>query len=149
MSFKISGKPLDIKCNEPVIPEFPTLLFGKHPDKDTLYYNAEGFCRDNPDRVLQFLSIFQQHIDSIKEYFSIENIPMVAYSTSGEILLEYHTVYLFLMFIDPNNYLGYITERTHELFSEGFCVSDTYLLNSAKHRIDNNTLKKLIDENGE
>lgn len=144
MSTQISGKPLDITCNEQAIPEFPTLLFGKHPDKDTLYYNASRFCSDNPDRVLQFLSTFKQHIDSIKEYFQINDVPMVTYSVSGDILIEYHTVYIFLIYINPTfDYLGYITERVHELFCYGFCVSDTYLMQAVKNRFDKDTLKRL------
>lgn len=145
---QLTGKPIVLKCEEPSIPEFPQLLFGGQPDSSgntTIYFNATHFInKTNPNKkVSDFFEKYDEPLKALSEAYKIDSSQICKLNHEGDVLIEQSFVFLFISFVEPN-FLAYICDRMHELLSQGFAVSDTYIYRSAHNRLDAKTLQNLI-----
>ena len=134
MTFKPSGKPLNIQCKEQAFPEFPELLFGTTTDNGSVF-DATSYLQSNQLTVDDFLLIKSYELDENKCMF-INN--------DGHILIDGSLVYLFLSFVEPD-FLAYMCDRCHDLFTNGVAVSDSYILEHAFMRLDEKSINKIKD----
>ena len=134
MSFKISGAPINLTCTEPGFPEFPTLLFGTIEGVATYIDTTQYLKNFQGLNVLSFLKAYEAPIQALVTANNIDPDKVCVYNHEGHILIEGSLVYLFLSYTNPD-FLAYIFDRMDEMFTTGFCVSDTYLLAAARRRL--------------
>lgn len=145
---KISGKPLDLTCTEPAFPEFPDLLFGNETDGGISFFDATDYIQKKqlPVTELDFFKKYEEPIKNIMSSYGIEETQVCQLNREGHHLIDGNLVYLFISFVEPD-FLAYMCDRIHELFNNGFCISDTYLAQTAKNRLTKDVLG-MIMENG-
>ena len=56
-----------------------------------------------------------------------------------------YLAFAFVAYVDPN-FSIYMHDRMHELFTNGFLVSDNYLVVSAKQRLPKKVLNQLAEK---
>lgn len=147
MSLKISGSPVNIQCNKQALPEFPNLLFGEI-DK-SIYFDASLYLQEtHPDiTVSDFMQQCEQFIEKLLGSYGMESEKAFIPNQDGHILIDGTFSYLFLSFVEPD-FLAYVFDRIHEVFANGFAVSDTYLLHHASRRLSKELLNMMINRNG-
>lgn len=142
----ISGKPIDYTCSEPAIPEFPELLFGTSIENGTKYFDATLYLQTKrlSIKIDDFFKECKTQIKSLQQSYRMEENEICKLNKEGHLLIDGNFAYLFISFVEPE-FLAYIFDRIHELFSSGFCVSDTYLLFTSKKRLSNEALETIIE----
>ena len=133
MSVKVSGSPINIQCTEHDFPEFPELLFGK-TDKGVTYIDASSYLQNTGLSINTFLTDYKGAIEAIIKSHGLDEDKVCVLNAEGHILIDSSLVYLFISFVNPD-FLAYMFDRIDEMFSVGFTVSDTYLLQQARRRL--------------
>ena len=95
-----------------------------------------------------FLKKYEGPISDIISTLQLNEDGVCYLNTEGHILIESSLVYLFISFVNPP-FLLYIFDRMDELFSNGFAVSDAYLLRKARQRIPTEVLCRDEDDEHE
>ena len=130
-----------------MLPEFPEIKYGTDSENGTAYFDATLFLNDkNSNKTTnQFFVQYQVPILALCESYSkkIENIRKI--NEEGHQLIDGNFVYLFISFVEPQ-FLGYVFDRINELFIDGVCVSDTYLLQAARNRLTPAILQTIADD---
>lgn len=141
-----AGKAIDLKCTEPLFPEFPEMLFGRQIDGQ-IFFDATAYIKSKrlSLSVDAFLKKYEGPISDIISTLQLNEDGVCYLNTEGHILIESSLVYLFISFVNPP-FLLYIFDRMDELFSNGFAVSDAYLLRKARQRIPTEVLCRDEDE---
>lgn len=129
--------------------EFPELLFGKSED-GLIYFNASQYIISKGDikvhNIKNFKASFHFWIEAVSTIYELKpEILFVRDYHTGHIFIEESMTFPFISYID-NYFIIHIIERMHELFFNGFTLSDTLLLLLTKDRFDYEVLKK-IEEN--
>ncbi len=70
---KITGKPIQLTCSEPAIPEFPELLFGSSIDNDISVFDATAYLQ-NKGLQLTVIEFFKQYEALIKNLIRSYNL---------------------------------------------------------------------------
>jgi hypothetical protein len=142
-----SGKTLDLKCNEPVIPEFPDMLFGTSIEKGISFFDATIFIQKQHPSVSidDFFKGCEVQIESLCKVYQIEKNDICQLNTEGHLLINSTFRYLFISFVEPD-FLAYMCERIDDLLTTGFCVSDTLIFKLAYSRLSKESLKKIIED---
>lgn len=148
MFLQITGKPLDLTCTEPAFPEFPDLLFGNETDSGASFFDATDYIQKKQLSIaaLDFFSKYEEPIKKLTFSYGIEPTQICKLNHQGHHLIDGNLVYLFISFVEPD-FLAYMCDRIHELFTNGFCISDTHLVQAAKNRLTKDVLG-MITENG-
>lgn len=138
----ISGDVIDLTCNELMLPEFPELLFGTAIETNTVYFDATAYLKSKniPTQISDFILQYGAQIQALQQSYEIPNSEICKLNREGHSLIHGNFAYLFLSFAD-SNFLAYVFDRIHELFNEGFCISDTYLYNAASQRLPDSMFK--------
>lgn len=141
-----SGKPIDCICTEPAIPEFSELLFGTTNENGTKYFDATLYLQTKrlSIKIDDFFRECKTQIRSLQQSYHMEENEICKLNKEGHLLIDGNFTYLFISFVEPE-FLAYIFDRIHELFSSGFCVSDSYLLFTSKKRLSNEALETIIE----
>lgn len=140
-----SGKAIDLICTEQAFPEFPDLLFGKATD-GTMYFDATSYLQKKSDKNIDgFVQEYGPQIISVLAFNQLDTDDAFITNQKGDILIVPELVYIFLCYAEEN-FLGYINDRIHEMFVNGFCVSDAYLARTSSDRLSYETLKTMADE---
>lgn len=144
---KYTGKVINIKFTEQLIPEFPNLLFGRQNEQGRVYFDATSFIKSKglSLSVDQFLKEYDSTINAIISTAHLNEAEMCYINTEGHIAIDSSLVYLFISFVEPR-FLLYMFDRMDELFSRGFAVSDTYLLHHSRNRIPQEVLTAPRDD---
>lgn len=144
MQLKVSGRPVNITCNEHSFPEFPNLLFGKI-DKAS-YFDASAYLQENHPEIsiMDFMSQCEPLILKLLKSYGITSEQVFITNQDGHILIDGTFSYLFLSFVEQD-FLAYIFDRIHEVFANGFSVSDTYLLHHASRRLSKELLSMIAN----
>lgn len=133
-----SGKRVEnIICTEQAFPEFPNLLFGTSIDKRTQYFDATDYLNKQGLTLYSaddFLSAYFHPISALVTAYELEKDKVCIYNVDGHLLMDSNLVYLFISYTNPD-FLAHINDRVHDLFTNGFCVSDTYLYRTVKVRL--------------
>lgn len=145
MILKPSGKPISTKCTEQAFPEFPELLFGATTDNGSVF-DATSYLLKNPLTVDDFLQTCGFQIEALIKSYELDENKCFFINTDGHILIDGSLVYLFLSFVEPD-FLAYMCDRCHDLFTDGIAVSDSYLLEHACVRLDRESIN-MIKDNG-
>lgn len=134
----------DLICTEQSIPEFPNLLFGTETESGRQFFDATAYLQqqDPPKNIQNFFSLYKKPIESLCEAYDIPYNDYYKVNKSGHYLIDGNFTYLFIAFVEPN-FLGYMCDRIHELFSKGVVVSDTYLLVTARERLPQEMLEAI------
>lgn len=144
-----AGKAIDLKCTEPLFPEFPEMLFGRQIDGQ-IFFDATAYIKSKrlSLSVDAFLKKYEGPISDIISTLQLNEDGVCYLNTEGHILIESSLVYLFISFVNPP-FLLYIFDRMDELFSNGFAVSDAYLLRKARQHIPTEVLCRDEDDEHE
>jgi hypothetical protein len=142
----LSGKPVELTCNELVIPEFPEMLFGTSTENGTFFDATAYIQKKQPSlNINDFFKDYRAQIESLCKVYRIENKDDIyRLNTEGHLLIDGTFLYLFISFVEPD-FLAYMCERMDNLFITGFCVSDTLIYNLAKRRLPRESLEKIIE----
>lgn len=129
-----SASPIKLTCKELGLAEFPDLLFGN--TSDSTYFDATDYLqkKDPTLTVPDFLKQYENQILSLMQTYNMKDSDVCKINSAGHFLIESNFVYLFISFVEQD-FLAYMCERIHELFTDGFCVSDTYILKAADSRL--------------
>jgi hypothetical protein len=131
-----SLKRISLKCTERFFPAFPNLLFGNAVDGGRSYFDATLYLQTTNSSlsVDDFINQYQPLLQAIISEYGIS--PEDAYVRNDEehILIDAAFTYFFIGFTD-SGFLAHLNDRLHDLFTDGFCISDTYLLKAAYSRI--------------
>ena len=143
----ISGKPIDLICNEQAIPEFPELLFGTSIENGTFFDATVYISKKQPSLKLEhFFKDYGPQIDALCKVYQIDNKNDICkLNTEGHLLIDGIFLYLFISFVEPD-FLAYMCEQINTLFTAGICVSDTQILNMAKNRLSKESLLKILED---
>lgn len=134
MAIKVSGKPLNITCTEHAFPEFPDLLYGRQNDDGIMYFDASEYLKSKKVGVTDFFTKCESMIEQLIASYGVPAETCFVTNQEGHILIDGTFTYLFLSFVEQN-FLAFMCDRIHEIFTEGFAVSDTYILNKGIERL--------------
>lgn len=143
MTLKPSGKPINTKCDEQAFPEFPDLLFGTTTDNGSVF-DATSYLQNNSLTVDDFLQTCGFQIQALIKSYELDENKCLFINTDGHFLIDGSLVYLFLSFVEPD-FLAYMCDRCHDLFTNGVAVSDSYILEHAFVRLDRESINKIKD----
>lgn len=138
---KLSGKPIRLNCTEQVFSEFPDLLFGKANDNG-MFFDATSYLKDKPFTVDNFFCKCEWMLKSLIKSYKLEEDKCFQINHDGHILIDGNLVYLFLSFVEQD-FLAYMCDRCHDLFTEGVAISDSYILHHAYERLDRESIDKI------
>lgn len=143
---KITGKPIQLTCTEPAFPEFPALLFGNKTDNGNSFFDATAYIQNKNLTInaLDFFYKYEEPVKTLMSTYEIEEDQVCVLNQEGHYLIDGNLTYLFISFVEPD-FLAYICDRIHELFTTGFCISDSYLLQTAKNRLTKDVLETIIE----
>lgn len=127
-------------------PELPDLLFGHVLGVDV--FNATKFLElrkadqekftvdDFKQKNITLINSYSKKLqfDDLNDLFLIDD--------NGDVMIHAHLAFAFVSYVDPE-FTIYTHDRIHELFSNGFLVSDNYLAVSAKQRLPKKVLTQL------
>ena len=150
MRIAIPGKPFDIVCKEQSLPEFPGLLFGVSNDNGYTYFNATSYLRSigSDLKPADFLVSYDAPIQAVQKAYSINDDEVCRIDREGNFIIEVEFIYMFICFTN-HQFSGYINERLHDLFSNGYTVSDTELFRTAKSRFPDDVIKQMMTDEGQ
>lgn len=138
------ARPEALRCDTVVLAEFPDLLFGGAAETEATYFDATAYLgkRDMYSReaIDGFITSCSAFAVPIADSYSVSQDRMVIFNEDGHCLVSASLVYLFLAYFDPGVAV-YINDRIHEVFMDGFAVSDTYLFRKHADRIPEDFLK--------
>ena len=71
---KISGKPIQLTCSEPALPEFPDLLFGSSIDNDISFFDATVYLQNKglSVTVTDFFQKYEAPIEALMSAYGME-----------------------------------------------------------------------------
>lgn len=139
-----TGRIINIKCEEILLPVFPQLHFGDHVD-GSRYFDATFYLTKVPADKLSVEGFFSKFNFQIQSIAKIENKAvdkMFCINHEGHQLIDGCLCYLFLSYVDPQ-FCVYCNDVMDELFTTGFVISDTYLIALVKSRLSPELLKQL------
>ena len=138
---------IDLECTEQSIPEFPNLLFGIDQGSGKSFFDATAYLQKKkpPKNIQNFFAQYKKPIESLCEAYNIPFKQLCRINKKGHYLIDGNFTYLFIAFVEPN-FLGYMCDRIHELFSRGVVVSDTYLLQAANERLPKEMLEAINND---
>lgn len=141
---------IKLQCTEQSLPEFPNLLFGTSTETGRSYFDATFYLQkqDLQVSVTSFFAQYQKPIVALCESYGLTPDDVYKINQNGHYLIDGNFVYLFIAFVEPN-FLGYMCDRIHELFSQGVSVSDTYLLRASQTRLSKEVLEAIIPNDEE
>lgn len=140
----------NVTCRTIRYREFPELLFGRDEPDGQVYFDATHFIRSRGDErrhsVAEFRVAFHFWITALKELYDIDMDDMfIRDATSGHLLIDESLALLFVVYIDPM-FGGYMLERLSELLTEGFSVSDSWLVKAVGNRITIEELTQIVEQ---
>lgn len=138
-------KPIETKCTyfNAWYPELPDLLLGT-VDCTDMFNASEFLVRRKSDKdVTGFILQYEETINKYAD--KLEMKQLIFRTQNNEYLIHAHLSFAFVSYVDPN-FTVYMHDRMHELFSNGFLVSDNYLAVSAKRRLPKKVLNQLAEK---
>lgn len=130
-------------------PELPDLLFGHVIGVDV--FNATKFLElRNADLEVFTVDDFKDRNKSLINYYADklkinDSNELFLVDDNGDTMMHAYLAFAFVAYVDPN-FSIYMHDRMHELFTNGFLVSDNYLVVSAKQRLPKKVLNQLAEK---
>lgn len=144
---KRSDAEIQLKCTEQAIPEFPNLLFGTQIDTGTTYFDATSYIQKTaPDKSVNIFFVeYKRMIQDLCNSYNIKPNDVCKINEQGHFLIDGNLTYLFISFVE-SNFLAYICDRIHDLFSNGIVVSDSYIAQMAVQRLPREVLLNIAKD---
>jgi len=143
---KGAGKIVNIKCEEVLLPVFPELRFGEHSDGSQFFDATFYLEQKDPEHkfnVENFFTLFHYQIGSVLSVLLNKDLNnLVCINNEGHQLIDGCLCYLFLSYVDPQ-FCVYCNDVMDELFTTGFVISDTHLIDLIKKRLSPELLKQI------
>ncbi len=145
MPFLIPGKQTQIIPSEHAFPEFPDLCFGTTSEGISVFDAQDYLQKHKPSSTVEdFFKQYEVPIRTLMTSYEIKEENVCLLSKESHLLIDGSLIYLFIAFVEPD-FLAYMCERMQEMFSNGFCISDTYLLGKAHQRLSAEALQAMIN----
>ena len=144
---KNSGNILNIECNQVLIPEFNSLLWGK-PIDGRIYFDATNYLdsKENSDVTLQgFFKDYNSQINSLGRHYNLTEKQWMAFNKDGHCLIDSRLCFLFLSYVETE-FLVYVNQIVRDTFLNGFALSDAKLIDTVLSRFTKEYLIKLLHE---
>lgn len=146
MAIKIPGKQTQITPTEHSFPEFPDMLFGTTAEGISVFDASDYLQRHKESAsIADFFLQYEAPIKALVEAYDIKDDDVCILSKESHYLIDSSLIYLFIAFVQPD-FLAYICDRMQEMFSSGFCVSDSYLLGKTQQRLSAEVIQAMINE---
>ena len=111
------------------------MLFGKTSDGTTFFDATSYLQKQKPSANLaDFFTLFEVPIEALKKEYNLKDNNIHLINEEGHHLIESSLVYLFIAFVEPS-FWAYMFDRIHEIFSNGVCLSDTYIFSLVRERL--------------
>lgn len=142
---QLGKSEIKLNCTEQALSEFPNLLFGTQTESGKDFFDATVYLQKSLSQktVKAFFAEYAKPVEALCEAYDIAPDRACLINQQGHFLIDGNLTYLFIAFVEPN-FLGYICDRIHELFTYGVTVSDTYLLQATKERLSPEVIKAII-----
>jgi hypothetical protein len=145
MPIVIPGKSTATIPSEHSFPEFPDLLFGITVDGTTVFDATDYLQKAKPSAsITDFFEQYKAPIFSLVKSYEIKEDEVCMLAPNKHFIVDGNLVYLFISFIQPD-FLAYMCDQMQQMFTTGFCVSDTFIYNLAKHRLSKGVLEEIIN----
>lgn len=151
MDYSISVLSQTIELKEPVIEDFPDLLFGVTPDGTPVFDATEYYSRTETESLFNarvFMRACKPFIEGFIKVGELSPGKMFYQNTDGHSLIHEQLVFLFLSFAS-NVWLMYFNSIISEAINNGVAYSDSFLLDQAMQRIPSDVLEKIIESRKE
>lgn len=137
---------IKLQCTEQAFSEFPNLLVGTQIESGITYFDATLYLhkQEIPKSINDFFTQYKKPIESLCEAYGINFDDAYKINEAGHYLIDGNLIYLFISFVEPD-FLAYMCDRMHELFTSGVTISDTYLLQSARTRLSKEVVEAMIE----
>jgi hypothetical protein len=131
-----SAKPIKFNCTEQGFPEFPKLKLGTTNDTNVTLFDVSEYLQGftSSTTIEGFFLAFNHQIKTLLKSYDLKESEVVFINESKHILLDSCLMYLFLSYVEPH-FLAHINDKIHEMFAEGVCISDSYLLMKARKNL--------------
>lgn len=146
MNYKINNITKPIQCDEPVLPEFGSLLGGTTPDNVSVF-DATAFCKTegfNDCSATLFTKINRIYIERMIESGELNPSSIFYVTSEGHLLINQSLVYIFLMSISPAVF-EYFFSIINDVMRSGMAFSDGYLINLIQSKVPTEYLKQIIE----
>lgn len=144
-----AGKTTNVKCEQAIIPAFPSLLFGTH--SDTSYFDATSYLQQSESNlsVGDFFKQFDCQIQKLTAFYALptDETPLIILNTEGHQLINGCLCYLFLSYVEPH-FCGYCNDIINNVMTNGVAISDSNLINFVRQRLSPEMLTEIWDGNG-
>lgn len=150
MNYKLNIIPTNVECEEALIREFPSLLFGTTPDK-VVVFDATAYCESeelNLTNHAAFGSSCRVLIDRMLRNKNLQPTNLFYQTADNHLLMHKALAYLFLMFINPD-VMDYFFGLLDEILGNGIAISDAYLASLVDERIPSEYLQSIIERRKE
>lgn len=148
MSYSSSAKQTNLTCTEQSFPEFPDALFGKSTE-GIAFFDATHYLQKQGRRstlsVEQFFQQYEPIISSLIVAYKINEEDLHLVNKEGHHLIDGNLLYLFIAYVEPD-FWAYIFDRIQDMFSIGFCLSDSLILQSARERLSSEVLSAAVKD---
>ena len=145
MPVVVPGKSTALQPSEHSFPEFPDLLFGVTVE-GTSFFDATDYLQkmQSPASVADFFEQYKAPIASLVDSYGIREDEVCMLAPNKHLIVDGNLVYLFISFVQPE-FLAYMCDQMQQLFTTGFCVSDTFIYNLAKTRLSKEVLQEITN----
>ena len=148
MNFKTTTLNSLVQCNEPVLAEFPKLMFdnitkdGPLVFDSTFYYLANDI--DEIDYKV-FQNINKRYIQAFIDNTDVKADELFFLNKDCHILMNRQLTFLFLCFAQPE-LTAYFNGLLGELMADGMVFSDSFILSLASDRVPTKYLQQIIND---
>lgn len=147
MDYKITNLSKKVVCDQQLLSDIPTLLYGNIQDgalvfDSTAFYESNGI--DEIDYVT-FQRLNKRYISGFIDNTSLKASELFFMNTDGHILMNHELTFLFLSFANPT-LAAYFNGMIGELMSNGVAYSDGYVLALASERVPTEYLQQIIKD---
>lgn len=145
-----SGRTVDVKCSEMILPEFPNILFGNTNDGGKVFDATFYISSKNQQQKKNFVD-FQKQLDylikvTLEQYdIKVENAFYL--NNEGHILIDSSLCYIFISYVEPDFWV-WANERLNELMHFGIATSDSYIVRAMVDRFSPEVIKEIYKQHG-
>lgn len=147
MDYKITNLIKKVVCDQQLLPDIPTLLFGTIND-GALVFDSTAFYNSNEIEEIDY-KIFQRlnkrYIEGFIDNTSLKGTDLFFLNTDSHVLMNHELTFLFLSFANPT-LAAYFNGLIGELMSNGVAYSDGFVLSLASDKIPTEYLQQIINE---
>lgn len=151
MDYKVNVIQNQVEVKDPLIEDFPDLLFGVIPD-DIPVFDATEYCEKGEYgeqfNVRVFMRTCKLFIEGFVVAGELETNKLFYQNTDGHALIHEQLTYLFLCYVNKA-WLIYFNSLLSDVINNGVAYSDSFLLKQTMQRIPSDVLEKILESRKE